>query len=238
MAGNTAQWSAQLGHLRRARRAIALDIRGHGRSDPPKDGDYSLTGMAADIGAVVEKLNLKKIVLVGHSMGGGVALAYAGAHPDRVAGLLLLDPVGDGKQISPAEAEPLLDRLNTEYDTTIIEYWTGIAGPDGAIRQRLLDDLCATPQETVVKSFREVLRFDPDPWLARYQGPILSVVTPYNDEPFSLHRLGKGFPHQVVQGTGHWIQLNKPDVFNRILDKFLENCVSGTRAGVSGKRGK
>lgn len=238
MAGNTAQWSAQLGHLRRTRRAVALDLRGHGRSDPPKNGDYSLTGMAADIGAVVEKLNLGKIVLVGHSIGGGVALTYAGAHPDRIAGLLLLDPIADGKQISPAQAQPLLDGLNADYDTTITEYWKGIAGPDDAIRQRLLEDLRATPRETVVRAFREVLRFDPDPWLARYQGPILSVVTPYNDQLFSLHRLGKGFPHQVVQGTGHWIQLDKPDEFNCILDKFLENCVSGTRAGISGKRGK
>ena len=235
MAGNTSQWSAQFGHLRRTRRAVALDLRGHGRSDPPKNGDYSLTGMAADIGAVVEKLNLEKIVLVGHSMGGGVALVYAGAHPELVAGLLLLDPIGDGKQISPAQAQPLLDGLSADYNTTITAYWKGIAGPNDAVQQRLLDDLRATPQETVVRSFREVLRFDPDPWLGRYQGPILSVVTPHNDRPFSLHRLSQGFPHQVVHGTGHWIQLNKPDEFNRILDKFLENCVSGTRAGVSGK---
>jgi pimeloyl-ACP methyl ester carboxylesterase len=222
MAGNTAQWSAQLGHLRRTRRTVALDLRGHGRSDPPKNSDYSLTGMAADIDAVVEKLYLEKIVLVGHSMGGGVALVYAGAHPDRVAGLLLLDPIGDGKQISPAQSQPLLDGLHADYNTTITEYWKGIAGPDDAIRQRLLDDLRATPRETVVKSFREVLRFDPDPWLARYRGPILSVVTPYNDQPFSLHRLGKEFPHHVVQGTGHWIQLDKPQEFNRLLDEFLK----------------
>jgi pimeloyl-ACP methyl ester carboxylesterase len=226
MAGNIAQWSTQLGHLRRTRRTVALDLRGHGRSDPPKNGDYSLTGMAADIGTVVQKLDLEKFVLVGHSMGGGVALAYAGAHPDRVAGLLLVDPIGDGKQIAPAQARPLLDGLDTEYDTTITEYWKGIAGPDNAIRQRLLDDLHATPQETVVRSFREVLRFDPDPWLARYQGPILSVVTPYNDQPFSLHRLGKGFPHQVVYGTGHWIQLDKPDELNRVLDEFLKTVNS------------
>jgi pimeloyl-ACP methyl ester carboxylesterase len=226
MAGNTAQWSAQLDHLRSTRRAVALDLRGHGRSDPPKNGDYSLTGMAADIGAVVEKLNLAKIVLVGHSMGSGVALTYAGAHPDRVAGLLLLDPIGDGKQISPAQAQPLLDGLNADYDTTVTEYWKGIAGPDDKVRQRLLDDLRATPRETVVRSFREVFRFDPDSWLARYQGPILSVVTPYNDQPFSLHRLGKGFPHHVVQGTGHWIQLDKPEAFNRVLDAFMKSVNS------------
>ena len=223
LAGNVEQWSAQLAHVRATptHRAVALDLRGHGQSDPPANGDYSLTGMAADIGAVVEQLDLEMIVLVGHSMGGGVALTYAGANPQMVAGLLLLDPIGDGKQFSVSQTEPLLRALNADYTTTITEYWTGIAGADGVIRQRLLDDLHATPQETVVRSFREVLHFDPDPSLARYRGPILSVVTPYNDQPFSLHRLDAGFPHRVVEGTGHWIQLEKPEEFNAMLDEFV-----------------
>ena len=235
LAGNMDQWSAQLAHLRPTRRAVALDLRGHGRSDPPADDDYSLPGMAADIGAVVEQLDLERIVLVGHSMGGGVALTYAGANPRMVAGLLLLDPIGDGKQIPASQTAPLLQALTADYDTTITQYWTGIAGTNGIVRQRLLDDLRTTPQETVVRSFPEAVAFDPDPWLTRYQGPILSVVTPYNDQPFSLHRLGKGFPHRVVEGTGHWIQLEKPAEFNTILDEFIRS-VSGSRADVSGMR--
>jgi len=69
--------------------------------------------------------------------------------------------------------------------------------------------------------FREVMRFDPRPSLAGYRGPILSVVTPHNDEPFSLHQVGKGFSHRMITGTGHWIQLDKPEVFDHLLDEFL-----------------
>jgi pimeloyl-ACP methyl ester carboxylesterase len=67
------------------------------------------------------------------------------------------------------------------------------------------------------------MQFNPHPMLGRYHGPTLSIVTPQNNEPFSLHRLGQGFPHRIVQGTGHWIQLDKPDVVNQILDEFLES---------------
>lgn len=236
LAGNSTHWAAQLRHLRPSRRAVALDLRGHGRSEAPRDGDYSIAGMARDIEAVVDRLGLTKFVLVGHSMGGGVALTYAAAHPERIAGLLLVDPIGDGKQIGEAEVKPLLAGLDSSYTTTIRAYWTGIAGPDSAVRDRLLADLRATPRETVVPIFRHVLRFDPDSALARFRGPMLSIVTPYNDQPFSLHRLGKGFPYRVVQGTGHWIQLDKPEEFNRMMDEFLENSVSGTRTGVTGKR--
>jgi pimeloyl-ACP methyl ester carboxylesterase len=220
-AGNSAHWSHQLAHLRPTRRAVALDLRGHGRSDPPSNGDYSINAMAADVHAVVEALSIPRFVLVGHSLGGGVALTYAGAHPDQIAGLLLLDPIGDATQYSAAEVQGFLNKLQSDYAGTIEGYWDQIAGPGSSVRDRLRNDLRATQPETVVGAFRAVMEFNPHPVLGRYRGPTLSIVTPHNNEPFSLHRLGKGFPHRIVQGTGHWIQLDKPEEFNRLLDEFL-----------------
>jgi pimeloyl-ACP methyl ester carboxylesterase len=229
MAGTAAHWSGQLKHLRSGRRAVALDLRGHGASDPPRNQDYSIAGMAGDIAAVVDGLGLSSFVLVGHSLGGGVALTYAGAHPSRVAGLLLLDPIGDGKQIPAAQADSFVSQLEADFENVIQGYWAQIAGPNAEIRQRLLADLRATPRETVMRAFGDVLRFDPDPALAAYQGPMFSVVTPNNDQPFSLHRLGHGFPHRMVTGTGHWIQLDRPEEVNQILDEFIEKIMSGKR---------
>ncbi len=114
LAGNSTHWTAQLEHLRPSRRVVALDLRGHGRSEPPRDSNYTIAAIAGDIAAVVDTLRLDRFVLVGHSMGGGVALTYAGNHPDRVAGLALLDPISDGKQISPAEAKAYLSGFETE----------------------------------------------------------------------------------------------------------------------------
>jgi pimeloyl-ACP methyl ester carboxylesterase len=221
LAGTSAHWARQLQHLRASRRAVAFDLRGHGASDPPRNRDFSITALAGDIGAVVDALKIQRFVLVGHSLGGGVALSYAGAHPGRVAGLLLLDPIGDGKQIPTAEIDPLLQGLDADYERVIQGYWSQIAGPNRAVQERLLADLRATPRETVVPAFRQSMRFDPDPALAAYGGPMLSVITPYNDQPFSLHRLGAGFPYRMVTGTGHWIQLDQPEEMNRILDEFL-----------------
>jgi pimeloyl-ACP methyl ester carboxylesterase len=236
LAGSSAHWAAQLQHLRPSRRAVALDLRGHGQSEAPRNGDYTIKGISGDIGAVVDSLKLDRFVLIGHSLGGGVALVYAGAHPERVAGLLLLDPIGDGKQIPSVEVKTFLTGLESNYDKAIQGYWSGIAGTDSDIQGRLLADLRATPRETVMPALREAMQFDPHPALAQFRGPMLAIVTPSNDAPFSLHRLGKGFPHRVVTGTGHWIQLDKPDEFNRMMDEFLEKSVSGTRTGVSGKR--
>lgn len=226
LAGNSAQWQAQLEHLRPSRRAVAFDFRGHGRSEPAAGGDYSIAAMAGDIAAVVDGLGLDRFVLVGHSMGAGAALTYAGAHPERVAGLFLVDPIGDGRQIPGAEAQQFIQGFESNYDSISRSYWAQIAGPDSAVRQHLLADLGATPRATVVPVLQSVMRFDPGAALARYTGPKLSVVTPQNDQPFSLHRLGSGFPHRVITGTGHWIQLDKPEEINRVLDEFLQRVKS------------
>ncbi len=225
LAGTSAHWSRQLQHLRSSRRAVAFDFRAHGASEPARDRDYSISGLAGDLSAVVDSLGIERFVLVGHSLGGGVALTYAGAHADRVAGLLLLDPIGDGTQIPAEQAAAFLQALQADYDNVIQGYWSQIAGPNAAVKERLLADLRATPREAVEQLFGEVMQFDPRPSLAGYRGPILSVVTPNNDELFSLHRVGKGFPHRVVTDTGHWIQLDKPEAVNQILDEFLH--VSG-----------
>jgi pimeloyl-ACP methyl ester carboxylesterase len=223
IAGNTRHWSAQLEHLRKTRRAVALDLRGHGSSEAPRNGEYWMEAQAEDVGAVADALELERFALVGHSMGGGVALAYAGAHPERVIHLLVADPIGDGTRTPDAEVRPFLEALDSPaYGETIERYWSSIAGSDGAVLERLLRDLRETPRETVVRGLHAVMAFDPKPALARFRGPALAVVTPANDFPYSMHRVGAGLPHRVIAGTGHWLQIERPAEFNRILERFLE----------------
>ncbi|HEX2220822.1 MAG TPA: alpha/beta fold hydrolase [Gemmatimonadales bacterium] len=222
LGGNSDQWSAQLEHLRECRRAIALDLRGHGRSEPPPDGDHSIEAHARDVSAVIDALGVEQLALVGHSFGAGVALAYAGMEPSRVTHLVLADSIGDGTQTPDAEIRPFLEALDTPaYAETIEGYWSSIAGPDGAVLERVLADLRATPREAMVRGLHSVMAFDPKPALATYRGPTLAVITPFNDFPYSLHRLGRGLPHRVIEGTGHWLQMERPEEFNRILDQFL-----------------
>lgn len=74
---------------------MAVDLRGFGLSDKPmRRGEYSLEQYIADLENVLDALALTRPVLVGHSMGGGVALRYAIQNSTRVAGLALINPVG------------------------------------------------------------------------------------------------------------------------------------------------
>jgi len=76
-------------------RAIAVDLRGFGLSERPMDrGAYTTDAYRADLDALLDALRLERAALMGHSMGGGVALHYALRTPARVAALALVNPIG------------------------------------------------------------------------------------------------------------------------------------------------
>ncbi len=223
LGGNASQWAAQLGHLRRKRRALAVDLRGHGRTAPPEDGAYTIEAMAADVRNLTESLRLRRIVLAGHSAGASVAIALADVDPARVSGLLLIDPAGDDRQVPREEATSFLAALESDYRSAVEDYWQELLGPsDRAVRDQVIADLRATPRETVIGVFRSILTFDPVTPLRRYVGPKLSVITALNDAPFSLHRLMPDLPRRQIADTGHWPHLDRPEEINRIVDSFLE----------------
>lgn len=96
-----------------------------------------------------------------------------------------------------------------------------IAGPNPEVRGRVLWDVGATPPATVTGTFEALGANDPAPALAGYRGPRLSLVTPPNDTPASLHRLDPALPHRAATGTGHWLHPDDPDRFHGVLDEFL-----------------
>jgi pimeloyl-ACP methyl ester carboxylesterase len=128
LAGNRGQWTPQLTHLRRTRRTVALDLRGHGRSEAPADRRYAPSDYAADVLRAMDACGIGRAVVVGHSLGGGVAVALAGSAPDRVAGLFFVDPIDDpSRRPLDAAAEAFLRRLEgPEYSTAIEAYWQEI----------------------------------------------------------------------------------------------------------------
>lgn len=225
LAGNTSQWKAQLAHLAPTRQVVAIDLRGHGKSDPPKRAAYAPEDYAQDVTAVLDALKIRHAVVVGHSMGSAAALAFAAANPSRVGGLVLVDPVDDPLKRPPNPGfEKYLDRLEgPDYPKLIEAYWTQIlkeAAP--ATSRSVMADMKATPQPTVVQSMRALTRFDSSAALTKFKGPVLSVTSPLNDFPSSLHNVHPSLPHQRIKGVSHWLHLDRPQEFNTILDAFLE----------------
>jgi pimeloyl-ACP methyl ester carboxylesterase len=219
--GNAGHWAAQLDHLRASRRAVAFDLRGHGGSTAPPDSTgYAVDSLASDIGAVLDGLDLDRVVLVGHSMGGSAAIDYAGEHPERVAGLVLVSTPGK----SPAaQAKQVLAAMDADYGKTMDDFWARLlerAKP--ATKTRIEGEAHAISREASFALIRAIFAYDPTRALKAYPGPKLIVDTEGPDTPGSLHALAPDVPRKVIAGTSHWPQLDQPDEMNALLDEFLK----------------
>lgn len=222
LAGNGGQWALQLDHLRRHRRAVALDFRGHGDSDPADNGNYTLEALASDVAAVVDQLGLRRFVLAGHSLGAAVAIDYASRHSERVAGLLLVDPNGDMTRVPREQLAPFLEALRRDPLDELGSYFRQIlVGGDPDASRWVLEDLQLTHEEAIPAAIESSLAFDPLPALEGYAGPKLSVVSDMNSLPYSLHNLLPDLPTRLMPGTGHWLMMDRPGDFNHIVDEFL-----------------
>jgi pyruvate dehydrogenase E2 component (dihydrolipoamide acetyltransferase) len=109
LGGSQSTWASVLGHFAENSRIVAVDLPGHGASDKPspESTDYSVSGLAARTGELLEKMELSPAVLVGHSLGGATALQLALERPKLVRALALVDSAALGSEISGE----LLDRV-------------------------------------------------------------------------------------------------------------------------------
>jgi pimeloyl-ACP methyl ester carboxylesterase len=98
--GSHQSWAHLVDALHPGHRVIAPDLFGHGASAKPR-GDYSLGSHAATLRDLLDRLGVERVTLVGHSLGGGVAMQFCYLFPDRVERLVLVSSGGLGRSVSP-----------------------------------------------------------------------------------------------------------------------------------------
>jgi pimeloyl-ACP methyl ester carboxylesterase len=157
-------------------------------------------------------------------MGAAIATEYAAANAQRVRGLVLVDPPPAAGAIPSEQLEPMLEALERDPYTFVEQYWNQQLFIDSRIevKQRLLASLRKLSRGAAIELTQEAFAVDSSVALRRYPGPKFAIVTPRNDAPLSLHNAVPGVSHEVIAGTGHWIHLDKPDEFNKTLDRILK----------------
>lgn len=219
-AGSSVQWAPQMEHVGRTRRAVAIDFRGHGRSEALPGSLFDVPSFAADIGAAADGLGLERFVIVGHSLGGAAAIDYAAEHPGRVAGLVLVATPG---RLPDEQVKGIEKALNQDFDGTMGGIWRRLlANATPATRRTVEGESDKLPEDIQRQIIRATFEFDPVPSLQTFDGPRLTVSTPQEGPVKALHELVPGVEHETVDGTSHWIQLDDPERFDEILDGFLE----------------
>ena len=218
-------FAPQIEHFAERQRVVALDLRGFGASDQPP-GEYAIETFADDAAWLCRELGVERPVVVGHSLGGAVALAIAARHPELPRALALCDAAvfvadaGDGlrEELLAALAGPEWREAGEEF----IREFLFLPGDDPALREKLVAGMCATPQRVMLSAFRHLVGFDSDAAGRACRAPLLAIDAgaPFVDRA----KLLAACPHAQLRetpGVGHFHQLLAPERVNALLEEFL-----------------
>ena len=227
-------WDGQVAHFAAKHRVVALDLAGHGQSGAGRK-DWTMPAFGEDVVSVVDALGLKRVVLIGHSLGGPVVLEAARRMPGRVAGLVLVDTMVDFEQrLAAEEVEKYLSALQADYraTTTAItsQYFFSASTPE-PVKARVLETVLSVPQEIGVAVVRSSVAYDPLPALREIKAPIRAInsdLFPTNVE--GNRRYVPGYQVAIMKGVGHYLMLEQPEAFNALLAEALRELArSGGR---------
>ncbi|MEG3863898.1 alpha/beta fold hydrolase [Microcoleus sp. herbarium12] len=218
-------------NLGQNQRILAIDLRGHGASDPPADGDYTPDSCATDIIAILDALDIPQVALVGHSFGSLVVLATADCAPTRITRVILADPPGDFNYLPPSVYEqqmvPFLAALaGDDYRTAAEEKFAqALEGGTPATRATTIARLASTPRDRLIGMYKGMFAYDAvgaiDRILETGGTQISAVLAPSNSWPFSLHLLRPQITTTVIPETSHWLQLDAPVPFAEAVTNQL-----------------
>ena len=223
---DSSSWAAQVPAFAEKYRVITLDLPGHGESQSPQDAKFSIDLFAGAVEAVRAEAGADRIVLVGHSMGAPVIRQYALKHPERVAGLVAVDGPLDLRAFPPPQAGQGPPPMTGP---------TGLAAREGMIRSMFIPETPAALQTQILAMMLGTAEataagamaamFDPAirsggvitaPALAVYAG------TAQMPNVQTMRELLPNLEATQVAGTGHFLMMEKPDEFNRLLTAFLD----------------
>jgi len=219
--GNT--WHRQLTAFGDSHSPLAFDFPGHGRSGST-EGLKSIDAYGECLGAFVDALRLRPSVLIGRSMGGAIALAYALAHPQQVRGLVLVataarfdlpqDRLDTWKHVMVGRAQQpfTTDAFSPKTDFAVMrEAWMEQVKTDPRVRYY---DLVACNALDITERLGEIA--------------VPTLIIAGRDDAFTplersemLHRGIRGSTLVVIDDAGHTVPAEKPAEFNQALSEFL-----------------
>jgi len=234
-----ADWKFQLKELKKKHEVVACDLRGHGKT-PGRPQECSIEHYGGDVAALVNNLELKNPVLIGHSMGCRVVLEAARLLPKRVAGIVLVDGsrAGSGDPAA-AEAAAQAQIAQAGYARWAEALFRQMFFQSTPATERLVARAVRQGAEIGAALWPRSARWDAgmmEPALAAVRVPVLVIQSTARDAQtgqraplkagqtspwldFLKTRL-KNVRIEVLPGLGHFPQLEAPEVVSRLIAEF------------------
>ncbi len=220
--GDHTVWQYQVDYFSDRHQVVWLDLAGHGASSANRQR-FAITAFAQDVAAVVDAVDGKKVVLVGHSMGGPIVIEAAKLLGERVVGIVGVDAF-----YTPLAAVPenmklaFLERLKTSYATALAETVNSMftQNADQAYRDATYDKMLAADHSMGISALYECIKWNSEKEpleLTTFAGALANINGAPTGHEKKLHE-----SVVLIPGVGHFVARLKPEEFNAALEMILE----------------
>ncbi len=223
-------WRYQAQHFAKTHTVVTIDLAGHGASGGGRSS-WSIPAFGADVAAVINEEDLSKVILIGHSMGGEVSLEAARACADKILGIVGVDTFQDFNDVYTKEqAEQFVAPFRTDFRAAADPFVRAMFawGADPLLVDRTAKAMSSAPQAVAVASLEALCAYRPAEALKSIRLPIRCI----NSDKIATNvpgnrRLAPAFDVRIMPGLGHFLQLEDPSTFNRLLDETIADIVAG-----------
>ena len=249
-AATAEMWSEVASELSREFRVIALDMRGYGQSARADDMDYTRSAQLEDLEAFIDSLGLRSVTLVGHSMGGALAICYAAEHPEVVTALVAIEAVPEVLRSGIEGIRRLL--MTGESFSSVDQAMEAFRAlqpyaVNEQLERRVMSVLRADASGRLVWDFDEAFRDpqirppEPDPgqrrlsdlWDSadRIQCPTMIIRGQDTDmlTPEAIQRLHRRIPGSrvsLIEDAGHQVPTDQPGALALNIREFLQSIAA------------
>ena len=225
-------WDAQVSHFSEKYRVIAVDLPGFGKSGNNRS-EWTITSYAEDISTIVQQLNLKKVVLVGFSLGAPVVIEAAIKVSDHVIGVVLVDDLHEVEmQIPPPMAHFLdsmmMDLINNPTKEKLVGGGFFKKNVDSAFHQvvSILEGASHIGWRESLAGYMEWQNEHCTNSIKSVKAPIIAInsdLQPTNVEVF--RKYAPTFKAKIVEDVGHVIMWDNTEEFNRLLEESIQEFI-------------
>jgi pimeloyl-ACP methyl ester carboxylesterase len=227
---NKSYWSNQVGYFGKRYRVVTIDLPGFGKSGKNRD-KWGTTQFVADVDSVIKQLDLKKVILVGHSMSGDIVLQAAIDNPNIVIGVVGVDnfkSVGAPKNPNDkAEIAGAIAQMRKDFIGVTTQWFNAqLFSPttSAEIKRRVLNDVAHNDTTIAVNVLEQGDGFDELEELAQANRALYLInsdVTPTDTSYITAQKLRVRLFY--TKGTGHFAMVESPAEFNQDLDMVIDD---------------
>jgi len=222
-------WKEQIPYFAKKYRVVTIDLPGHGHSGMQRNR-YTMASFGKDVKAVVDAVGADKVILIGHSLGGGVISQAATLMPEKVIGLVGVDTLHNvAHSLTPKELEGMIGPIQSDFRSGTKAFVSQmiLPGADPVLVEWIKNDMASAPPQAALSAMNAYLGQyvtgeSTEPY-SQIDAPIVSINTDqWPTDVESNRKYMKKYDVMIIKGAGHFLMLENPDQFNKALAKVIK----------------